>query len=673
MEQADSPPTGTLSAALAAAAELLGTNPAAAEKRASNILKTVPGQHQALLLLVSARLAQGDMAGARAMLELSARAQPKLAAVQYELGLLLGDLDEHDAAIAVLSRVVELEPEHPAAWRALGDQLAETGQAAAAGKAYARHFQSSVNDLKFLENAASLAREQPTVAEGMLNAFLDIHPTDLSAIHMLAQICLHQERFGEAERLFLRALDAAPRFQRARQDYIHLLTGRENPAEANRQLEIILQEDPHHLNNRALKAAALLLTGNYREANADYEALIADHPQDARLWISYAYALRTGGQQNDAIMAYRRGIALRPGAGEAWWGLANLKTFRFSSADVETMRAQLDRDDLPDEDRIGIHFALGKALEDEHDYADSFENYRLGNLLRRAGIHYNPDDMGDLVRRSKTLYTQDFFRNRSGFGCPTPDPIFIVGLPRSGSTLIEQILSSHSAVEGTSELPELISISIRLGAEKGQSAESTYLEVLPSLVAENFRGLGEKYLERTRVHRKLAKPRFTDKMPNNFHHLGLIQLILPNAKIVDVRRHPLACCFSNFKQHFSSGIGPTYDLGDLGRYYRDYLELMAHFDAVLPGRVHRVIYEDMVRDPETEIRRLLDYCGLPFEEACLRFHETERGVLTASSEQVRQPIFDHGMEQWRHYEQWLGPLRAALGPALDAYAPVPRA
>ena len=316
-----------------------------------------------------------------------------------------------------------------------------------------------------------------------------------------------------------------------------------------------------------------------------------------------------------------------------------------------------------------IVFALGKALEDAGEWAGSFEHYQAGNALRRERLSYDADETTAHVARSKALFTPAFFAGRSGAGSPAPDPIFVIGLPRSGSTLVEQILSSHSKVEGTMELPDIASIARRLGGERREGEEPAYPGVLADLTPEQLKALGEEYLERTRIQRKTGRPLFIDKMPNNFAHIGLIHLILPNAKIVDVRRHPLACCFSGFKQHFARGQGFTYDLTDIGRYYADYAALMAHVDAVLPGRAHRVIYEQLVEDPETEIRRLLAYCGLEFEPACLSFHETARPVRTASSEQVRQPLYRDGLDQWRHYEPWLGPLKAALGRTLETWAP----
>ncbi|MBV9695197.1 MAG: sulfotransferase, partial [Alphaproteobacteria bacterium] len=431
----------------------------------------------------------------------------------------------------------------------------------------------------------------------------------------------------------------------------------------------LLAGDPKNPGYRTLRAAILVRIGEYEQAVATYEELFKDFPHIPKAWMSYGHALKTLGRTEECIAAYRRSIALLPSLGEAYWSLANLKTFRFGEQDLEAMRAQLARGDLADEDRYHLDFALGKALEDASDYADSFLHYAAGNALRRKSLPYDADATTEFVRHSKALLDRNFFEERAGYGTERPDPIFIVGLPRAGSTLVEQILASHSKIEGTMELPDLLMLARRLGGRKKDA--TAYLEALPLLDAQAARALGEEYLKRTNVQRKLDKPFFIDKMPNNFHHIGMIQLILPHARIVDARRHPMGCCLSNFKQHFAHGQAFSYDLADIGRYYRDYVELLAHYDAVLPGRIHRVLHEDLVADPEREIRRLLSYCGLDFEESCLNFHQTERAVRTASSEQVRQPIFREGVEQWRNYAQWLAPLEEALGAVLADYPKVP--
>jgi tetratricopeptide (TPR) repeat protein len=571
--------------------------------------------------------------------------------------------------VTALQRAVALKPDMPDAWRALADHLTAMGDAAGADAAYAQHIRFSSRDPRLLEAGAALCENRIALAESLLRQHLKQHPTDVAAIRMLAEVALRLGRNGDAERLLSRCVELAPGFTPARHNLAMALHRQARPAEARAQIDLALAQEPKNPGYRNLKAAILGRLGEFDEAIAVYTGVLAEYPQQPKAWMSYGHALKSAGRQADSIAAYRRCIELAPGFGEAWWSLANLKTFRFSPADIANMREQLKRSDISDADRLHFQFSLGKALEDAGSFAASFEHYAAGNGLRRIAGRFDAEQHATQLRRASALFTSRFFADRAGSGSPAGDPIFIVGLPRSGSTLLEQILSSHSAVEGTMELPDVISIARSLGER--EPGESGYPEVLAGLSRDQLRELGERYLAATRVQRKSAAPFFIDKMPNNFAHVGLIHLMLPNSRIIDARRHPLACGFSNFKQHFAHGQHFTYDLEDIGRYYRDYLELMAHFDAVLPGRIHRVIYERMVEDTETEVRRLLDYCGLPFEEACLRFHENDRPVRTASSEQVRQPIYRDGVDHWRHYEPWLGPLKDALGPALEAYPAVP--
>jgi Flp pilus assembly protein TadD len=659
----------SLDVALDHASRLLGSDPALAGRQAEEILRVVDGHPAAQLILAASLRLTGRPAEAVALLETLTRAQPQAPLVHYEHGLALGRLGRGEAAVAALRRAVALQPTLARAWLALADHLRAMGDSEGADAAQLAHVRHSVRDPALLEAGEALAAGRLPEAEVRLKARLKQQPTDVAAMRMLAELAVRVGRTEEGLHLLERCLELAPGFREARQHYALVLHRDQQSERALVQLERVLADDPHNPGARTLRAAILCRLGDYAEGIALYEAILAEYPDNPRVWMSHGHALKTAGRQDEAIAAYRRSIALEPGFGEAWWSLANLKTFRFGDEDIAAMRAQLARRDLGDEHRLHFDFALGKALEDRREHAESFVHYAAGNALRLTRVPYRADDTRTRVQRAKAAYTAEFFAARAGCGDPAPDPIFIVGLPRSGSTLLEQILSSHSAVEGTMELPEIIAMTraLRRGVEAGRS----YHEALTELPPETFADLGAQYLERTRVQRKAGRPFFIDKMPNNFLHLGLIHLMLPKAKIVDARRHPMACCFSGFKQHFARGQNFSYGLDDLGRYYRDYVELMAHFDAVLPGRVHRVIHERMVDDTETEIRRLLDYCGLPFEDACLRFFENDRPVRTASSEQVRRPINRDGLDQWRHYEPWLDPLKAALGPVLDAYPEVP--
>ena len=664
-------PVGTLQTALDHAARLLEVNPAAAAEQATEILNAVPNHPPAMLLLGKARRAGGDLGGAVEILESLCGQQPNWAAAHLELGLALGHAGRGEAALAPLRRALKLKPDLPEAWRALGDHLTIIGDKTGADDAYARSIKASVRDPRLLKAASHLCDNRLAPAETLLREHLMQYPTDVAAIRMLAEVAARLKRYGDAESLLERCLELAPGFSAARQNLALVLHRLYKPEAALREVDHLLAADPRSPNCRNLKAAILSRVGEYDDSILLYREILDEYPRQPGVWLSYGHALKTKGDEPDSIQAYRRCIDLRPAFGEAWWSLANLKTFRFTEGDVDTMQAQLSGGDLKPEDRFHLHFALGKALEDDGQYQASFEHYAEGNRLRRSGMHYDPEENSSHVRRTKTLFTSDFLRSRKDSGCKAADPIFIVGLPRSGSTLLEQILASHSLVEGTMELPDIISIVRQLSGRKRREDESRYPEILASQSEAEIRALGERYLKQTRIQRKTDKPYFIDKMPNNFAHVGLIHLILPNAKVIDARRHPLGCCFSGFKQHFARGQKFTYSLEEIGRYYRDYVELMAHFDAVLPGRVCRVFYEDVVADLEREVRRVLDHCGLPFEEKCLEFHRTERAVRTASSQQVRTPIYREGVDQWRKYDAWLDPMKQALGPVLDAYPAIP--
>ncbi|MEQ1514135.1 MAG: sulfotransferase [Lysobacteraceae bacterium] len=661
--------TASLDTALSHASHLLGSDPELAGQQANEILRVSRDHPVALMILgISHRLC-GRQERAIELLAPLARTQAGMPRVHYEYAMALARTGQVEEAIATLQRALSLNPALPQVWLALADLQRAVGRQKDADEAYAGYIRYSVRDPNLLQAAEALNANRLPEAEGMLRAWLKQHPTDVVAIRMLGELAVRVGRNPEALRLFERCLELAPGFREARQHFAVVLHREQQASKALEQLELLLREDPANAGARTLKAAVLCRLGEYARGIELYEGLLREYPHNARVWLSFGHALKTEGRQADAIAAYRHCVEEEPEFGEAWWSLANLKTIRFDDADIATMRVQLQRDDLETEHRLHFEFSLGKALEDRAEYAESFAHYAEGNRLRLEIVPYRAGDTTARVVHAKRVYTREFFAEREGCGDPAPDPIFIVGLPRSGSTLIEQILSSHSAVEGTMELPEIIAMTRAL--RRGSDGTASYHDVLAGLPKEKFAELGHQFLDRTRVQRKTGAPLFIDKMPNNFLHLGLIQLMLPNAKIIDARRHPLACCFSGFKQHFARGQSFSYSLDDLGRYYRDYVELMAHFDAVLPGRVHRVIYERMVEDTESEVRRLLDYCGLPFEEGCLRFFENDRPVRTASSEQVRRPINRDGIDQWRHYSTWLDPLKTALGPVLDAYPDVP--
>ena len=522
--------------------------------------------------------------------------------------------------------------------------------------------QSGLNNPRLMQAALALHDNRLEVAEPILRAHLKADPFDVVAIRMLAEVAARIGRPKDSEALLRRALEIAPDFGAARANLATVLYKQHRAVEAIAELDLLIGTDEEHPGHSNLKAAALSKIGGFDEAIELYQAVLDQAPHQPKVWMSLGHMLKTVGRTEEGITAYRQAIALTPSLGEVWWSLANLKTVRFTAADIAAMRQALATPGLGDEDRFHLDFALGKALEDAKDPDGAFTHYAAGNALRRRSLDYDPQTTSDFVDGAIAGATADLFASRAAAGCQARDPIFILGMPRAGSTLVEQILSSHSQVEGTSELPDIPALARRA---------PDYPHHLVELAPERLLALGEEYLERTRVQRKTDRPLFIDKLPNNWAHVPFIHLILPNAIIIDARRHPLGCCFSNFKQHFARGQAFSYSLDDVGRYYGDYVRLMAHVDTVLPGRVHRVIYERMVDDTEAEVRKLLDACGLAFEASCLRFFETERAVRTASSEQVRQPIFREGTEAWQAFDPWLEPLKVALGPVLDAYPDAP--
>ena len=667
----DTAPVAGVEVALAHAARMLEARPDLAGAQAIEILKALPGHPAAVLLLGQAERRQGRCTEALLRLDELERAQPRAAAVPYELALTYADLGRSADAIDALRRSLALKAEQPDAWRLLADFLDASDDLAGADEARARFIKSANRDPRLMAAATALVDNRVPEAEALLREHLKVHATDVAALRMLAEVAARLRRYRDAETLLAHCLELSPSFMAARHNYAVVLFRQQKSAEALAEIETLLAADATNPGYHNLKAAILAHLGDYSESIDVYERVLKAYPVQPKVWMSYGHALKTAGRREDSIAAYRRAIAQQPTLGESFWSLANLKTYAFSDEDVSVMQAALLRTDLTVDDRLHFEYALGKALEDRAAYQESFGHYAEGARLRRTLVPYDAANQSAFVARSKRVLTASFFETRRAVGAPAPDPIFILGMPRSGSTLLEQILASHSQVEGTMELPDINALVRSLLDAQADEEKSRYPAVLEGFRLERFAELGASYLERTRIQRKTSAPFFIDKMPNNFMHVGFIHLILPNARIIDARRHPMACCFSNFKQHFARGQNFSYSLEDVGRFYRDYVELMAHFDAQLPGRVHRVIYEDLIEDPEREVRRVLDYCGLPFETACLSFHQNERAVRTASSEQVRRPINREGIDQWRSFEPWLSPLAETLGAVLEQYPGVP--
>lgn len=658
--------SGNLQTTLLHAAGLLQKNPALAQEQAREILQRYPESMTALHVLGAAMRMQGDVAAALEVLRPLAQRNPEEAPVLLDYAMCLGAAGQGDEAVSTLRKALEIDPGFAAAWLALGDQLNVTGDAAAAEQAYDKHLALVSKHPELVEAAKFLNRGNLAKAEQISREVLKKDPLDVVAMRILASVGVKVGQLKDAAHLLERCLELAPDFHLARHNYAALLVRRNELEVALQQVEILLRAEPNNPNSLILKATTLVRMGEHAAALAIYENILQHYPLQSDAYMNYGHTLKTVGRLDESIEAYRKSISLRPATGEAYWSLANLKTFRFSDDDLQNMREQVVETGGDPEDQAHLAFALGKALEDRKQYDESFQFYERGNAIRGQHHRYNAKiNVYNSARQVKAL-DAGFFETRKGWGCQATDPIFIVGLPRAGSTLLEQILASHSRVEGTAELPDIIAMSRKLGEKSRKNPASLYPEILRDLSADKVKKLGENYIETTQVQRH-GLPFFIDKMPNNFQHIGLIHLVLPNAKIIDARRHPMAGCFSCFKQLFARGQTFTYDLTNLGKYYRDYLILMDHWDRVLPGRVHRVQYEDMVADTETQIRALLDYCGLEFEEQCLRFYETKRAIRTPSAEQVRQPVYKEGLEQWRNFEAHLGPLKAALGPVLQRY------
>ena len=576
--------------------------------------------------------------------------------------------DRPDRAVDLAREALAVRPDAPAALRLLGLGLRATGLADEAADVEQRAFHAATQDPVLLRAGDALVAGRLHEAEPPLKDRLRRDPYDYSAMRMLAELAARIGRVHDSENLLRRAIELAPSFQAARANLATVLYRQQRSAEAIEQLDLLAIDGDGdgadaHLN---LRAAALGRIGGYEEAIAIYRDVLGRHPDQPKIWMSLGHLLKTVGEQEESIAAYRRAIALAPGLGEAWWSLANLKTVEFDDADIAAMEAALDDSALNADDKLHLHFALGKANEDRRDVEPAWTHYEAGNAIRSAQLEHDPDRIGELVDGSISIMTPQFFAEREGQGCLASDPIFVLGMPRAGSTLIEQILASHSQVEGTMELPDIMALARRPGEGR------KYPECLAGLDSEALKSLGQEYLDRTRIQRSQGTAFFIDKMPNNWLYAGFIRLILPNAKIIDARRHPLDCGFSNFKQHFARGQSFSYDLTHIGRFYADYVRMMAHLDEVQPGKVHRVIHERLVESPETEIRALLAFCDLDWEDACLSFHETKRPVRTASSEQVRRPLSSSGFDQWKPFEQWLDPLKEALGPVLRHWDDAPR-
>jgi predicted Zn-dependent protease len=631
--------------------------------RADSLLEAFPEQRDLLYMRAVCLRHLQRLPEALRTLETLEHLYPAYPRLYQERGHCHVFLRQAPEAIRAFSRAVELDPALPASWRLLASLYGMVGRQRDAAVAQ-RHAAKLAELAPEVVTARSMLSDgNLRDAEAVIRGYLKRAPEDIEAMRVLAQVA-HQNEFSRDSAVLLEeVLARAPEYRAARHDYVLALIAMHRHRQAREQLDILMAAEPGNLTHRITLAGILVGQGSTEEAIALYRELLQLRPEDPELHVSLAHALKTRGRRADAERSYLVATRLRPNFGDAWWSLANLKTYRFPDAEIARMREQLEERRTSHRERYHLCFALGKGLEDRGEYAESFRFYAKGNALKKEECAFRPLALERTLERQAEVGTSAFFAERRGYGCADPAPIFIVGLPRAGSTLLEQILASHSQVEGTMELADVPRL---VGALDQRVAGKRYPDVLAALTADEYRGFGEAYIRDTRYYRAAGRPFFIDKMPNNYRHVGLIHLMLPNAKIIDARREPMACCFGNFKQLFASGQQFTYSLDDLARYYTSYVRIMAHWDEVLPGRVLRVQHEDVIDDLEGSVRRMLDFCGLEFEPACVEFHRTDRRVHTASSEQVRRPITREGMDQWRHFEPWLGELRAGLGPLAPA-------
>ncbi|MEP1422199.1 MAG: sulfotransferase [Erythrobacter sp.] len=588
-------------------------------------------------------------------------AMPEYGRAWQEQGHLSLARDDNRGALAAFTRATRFNPALEASWRELSRLEADAGRVAESNAAKVQQERIARLPRELVAVTNHLAEGRIARAEEICRHYLRTHPTrdvaHIEGMRLLAKIGIELGVLDDAEFLLESAVEFSPDDVQLRLDYIDALRRRQKSAEALEQAELLIKRDPESPVFQSRLAIERIQMGDYEGGLELFDQVLAKLPNDPASLTSRGHALKTKGDRREAEESYRSAIAVKADHGDGYYALANLKTYRFEQSEIAAMRAQLERSDLAFMDRVHLHFALAKACEDEGDYEAAFQHYDAGNSLKRAQTRYKAETMSGELARQKEHCTAELFAKHKGSGHDARDPIFILGLPRAGSTLLEQILASHSQIDGTLELPNTLALAHRLRGRK--AGQSLYPQVLHDLTAEQLEKFGTDFIENTRIHRQGA-PLFIDKMPNNFRHIGLIHLILPNAKIIDARRAPLDCCFSGFKQLFAEGQEFTYGLHEVGQYYADYVDLMDHWDAVLPGKVLRVQHEDVLDDLEGQTRRMLDFLEVSFEEQCLAFHKTDRAVRTASSEQVRQPINRKGQDAWKPFEPWLGPLKKTL-------------
>ena len=636
----------------------------AAGQLCEEILLNEPEDRDALYTLAVARRLERDFARALALIDQLIVLEPANGLAYQERGHCLRDSGDTAGAFAAYQRAVTHNAALAGSWNMLATIHTAAGRIEPAEFAEKQRDYLANLPLQLQAVASMIQEGRYLKAETLCRSFLQTNGHHVEAMRMLAEIGIRFSALDEAEFLLESALVLEPDNAGVHFDYVEVLHKRQKFAQALEQAKLLRGKEPDSPQIEMLYANENLSVGNFDEALTVYRQCAAQMPDYPNIQLTLGHALKTVGQQQEAIAAYSKAYQIRPDFGDAYWSLANLKTYQFDDTQIAAMQKLEAAASTQLVDRYHLCFALGKALEDRRDFAGSFACFERGNRLKRDEVGYDWRKISKEISLQIEHCSPALFTSLAGSGSAAPDPIFILGLPRAGSTLLEQILASHSQVEGTMELPNILALAHRLDGRRRVDEEARYPSNLGELTRDELTEFGEAYIRDTQIHRKQGTPYFIDKMPNNFRHIGLIHLILPNAKIIDARRGAMGCCFSGFKQLFAEGQEFTYGLEEIGHYYKDYVALMEHWDAVLPGKVLKVQYEDVVADVEGQVRRLLDYLGLPFEEACVNFHQTDRAVRTASSEQVRQPIFTSGLDQWEKFSPWLDPLRAVLGPDL---------
>lgn len=592
---------------------------------------------------------------------------PGHARAWQEVGHIHFTLDEFERATTAYEMALQRNPVLLASWKALANLYGMRGEQNKQRRAISQVSELSDLPPELLSVRSLIHEDKLQQADQLCRHFLRANKHHLEALRLLGDIGVRLGALDDAEFVLESAVEIDPSHYQVRFDFANVLLKRQKFQLAHEQANLLVQARNDDLAAISLLGSAKAGVGDAEAAIQLFDEVLSKSRNQPAVWVMRGHAQKTIGDFAGAIESYRRAYGVEPAYGDAFWSLANTKVYSFTQAEIDQMREQERSESIARDDRIHLCFALGKAYEDQADYAESFRFYERGNELKHQTVIHQADMLARRVSAQVSVCQPSLFSGRREVGCPAPDPIFVVGLPRAGSTLLEQILASHSMIDGTLELPHILSLVNRLRSAPGTASGTAYPAILESLDAEYFQRFGEQYIEQTQVFRQGAV-RFVDKMPNNFFHLGLIKLILPNAKVIDARRHPMSCCFSGFKQLFGEGQEFTYGLTSVGNYYRQYVELMAHWHEVLPGFALTVQHEDVVDDLEGQVRRILEFCDLPFEDQCLRYYETERSVRTPSSEQVRQPIFRSALEHWRHYDEWLDPLKEALGPAVrDQY------